>query len=52
MKISAPAGIEAELRPGLSAADLESCIGDYDGLAVRSATRRPPKSDGEGYALR
>src|SRR5207248_3106307 len=25
-------GIEAELRPGLSAADLEGCIGDYDGL--------------------
>src|SRR5258707_2463583 len=36
-------GIEAELRPGLSAADLESCISDYDGLAVRSATKATAK---------
>src|SRR6266481_4359667 len=32
-------GIEAELRAGLSAIELEGCIGDYDGLAVRSATK-------------
>src|SRR5439155_21455521 len=36
-------GIEAVLRPGLSADDLESCIGDYDGLAVRSATKATAK---------
>jgi D-3-phosphoglycerate dehydrogenase len=36
-------GIEAELRPGLSAVDLEGCIGGYDGLAVRSATKATAK---------
>jgi D-3-phosphoglycerate dehydrogenase len=32
-------GIEADLRPGLSPAELEACIGAYNGLAVRSATK-------------
>jgi D-3-phosphoglycerate dehydrogenase / 2-oxoglutarate reductase len=32
-------GIEADFRAGLSAIELEGCIGDYDGLAVRSATK-------------
>lgn len=32
-------GIEAEVRPGLSPADLRAIIGAYDGLAIRSATK-------------
>jgi len=32
-------GIEADLRPGLAPDELESLIGDYDGLAIRSATK-------------
>ncbi|WP_119460795.1 phosphoglycerate dehydrogenase [Rhodospirillaceae bacterium SYSU D60014] len=31
--------IAVDVRPGLPAAELEACIGDYDGLAVRSATK-------------
>ena len=31
--------IAVDFRPGLPAAELEACIGDYDGLAVRSATK-------------
>jgi D-3-phosphoglycerate dehydrogenase / 2-oxoglutarate reductase len=32
-------GIEVDARPGLDKSDLLSAIGDYDGLAVRSATK-------------
>src|SRR3954452_20808539 len=32
-------GIEVDLKPGLSPADLRAVIGPYDGLAVRSATK-------------
>ena len=32
-------GIEVDLKPGLSPADLRAIIGDYDGLAIRSATK-------------
>ncbi|WP_029006768.1 phosphoglycerate dehydrogenase [Azospirillum halopraeferens] len=32
-------GIEADVRVGLSADELKAVIGDYDGLAVRSATK-------------
>ncbi len=32
-------GIEADVRHGLSPAELRGIIGDYDGLAVRSATK-------------
>src|SRR3984885_889956 len=32
-------GIEVDLKPGLSPADLRSIIAPYDGLAVRSATK-------------
>ncbi len=32
-------GLTADVRPGLSPAELLACIGDYDGLAVRSATK-------------
>ncbi len=32
-------GIETDFKPGLSPADLRAIIGQYDGLAVRSATK-------------
>src|SRR5690242_1983298 len=32
-------GIETDLKPGLSPADLRAIIASYDGLAVRSATK-------------
>ena len=32
-------GIEVDFKPGLAPADLRAIIGDYDGLAVRSATK-------------
>ncbi|MDE2582049.1 MAG: phosphoglycerate dehydrogenase [Rhodospirillales bacterium] len=32
-------GVEVDLKPGLSAPDLRAIIGDYDGLAIRSATK-------------
>ena len=32
-------GIEADLKPGLSPAELRAIIGEYDGLAIRSATK-------------
>ncbi len=32
-------GIEVDLKPGLSPAELRAIIGDYDGLAIRSATK-------------
>lgn len=32
-------GIEVDLKPGLSSADLRAIIGTYDGLAIRSATK-------------
>jgi D-3-phosphoglycerate dehydrogenase / 2-oxoglutarate reductase len=32
-------GIEVDLKPGLSPTELRAVIGDYDGLAIRSATK-------------
>jgi D-3-phosphoglycerate dehydrogenase / 2-oxoglutarate reductase len=32
-------GIDVDLKPGLSPADLRATIGEYDGLAIRSATK-------------
>ncbi len=32
-------GIEADVKPGLQPAELRAIIGEYDGLAVRSATK-------------
>ena len=32
-------GIEVDLKPGLSPADLRAIIAEYDGLAIRSATK-------------
>jgi D-3-phosphoglycerate dehydrogenase len=52
MEIFRARGIEADLRTGLSAAELESCIADYDGLAVRSATRATAKLIGKAERLK
>src|SRR5438552_6762189 len=38
-EILAARGIEVDFRPGLPAPELKECIGAYDGLAVRSATK-------------
>ncbi len=35
-------GIEVDVKSGMSADELIACIGDYDGLAVRSATKVTP----------
>ncbi|MEQ1613520.1 MAG: phosphoglycerate dehydrogenase, partial [Hyphomicrobiaceae bacterium] len=32
-------GLAVDFKPGLSKEDLEKIIGDYDGLAIRSATK-------------
>ena len=32
-------GVEVDVKPGMSPEELKACIGDYDGLAIRSATR-------------
>ena len=32
-------GVEVDERPGLSKEELKAIIGDYDGLAIRSATK-------------
>ncbi|MEE8515840.1 MAG: hydroxyacid dehydrogenase, partial [Alphaproteobacteria bacterium] len=36
-------GVEADFKPGMKADELLACIGDYDGLAVRSATKLTAK---------
>jgi D-3-phosphoglycerate dehydrogenase / 2-oxoglutarate reductase len=32
-------GIEVDVKPGMTPEELKACIGEYDGLAVRSATK-------------
>ena len=32
-------GVEVDVKPGMSVEELTSCIGDYDGLAIRSSTK-------------
>ena len=36
-------GIEVDFKTGLTEAELIACIGDYDGLAIRSATKVTPE---------
>jgi len=36
-------GIDVDVKPGMSEDELIACIGDYDGLAVRSATKATQK---------
>ena len=38
-KVFADRGIEADVNPGMEAAELKACIGAYAGLAVRSASK-------------
>lgn len=38
-EIFASRGVEADFKPGLAKSELVALIGDYDGLAVRSATK-------------
>ena len=40
------AGIEVDFKPGLSAEELGEIIGEYDGLAIRSATKVTPPTIG------
>jgi len=39
LAIFAERGVEADNKPGMSKEELLACIGEYDGLAIRSATR-------------
>jgi len=39
VKVFEDRGVEVDFKPGMSADELLECIGDYDGLAVRSATK-------------
>ncbi len=39
VEIFAARGIDANVRPGLSPAELRTIVGEYDGLAIRSATK-------------
>jgi D-3-phosphoglycerate dehydrogenase / 2-oxoglutarate reductase len=45
-------GIETDVKVGLSKEDLERAIGDYDGLAVRSATKVTEKVIGAAQRLK
>lgn len=38
-EIFADRGVEVDVKPGMSPEELIACIGEYDGLAVRSATK-------------
>ncbi|HER26721.1 MAG TPA: phosphoglycerate dehydrogenase, partial [Rhodospirillales bacterium] len=38
-EIFAERGIDVDVKPGMTADELIACIGDYDGLAIRSATK-------------
>ena len=41
-KVFEDRGVEVDFKPGMSAEDLLACIHEYDGLAVRSATKVTP----------
>ena len=36
-------GVEVDVKPGMTPEELIACIGDYDGLAIRSATKVTPE---------
>lgn len=42
VKVFEERGVEVDFKPGLSAEDLLGCIDQYDGLAIRSATKVTP----------
>ena len=37
-------GVEVNVKPGMTPEELIACIGDYDGLAIRSATKVTPEA--------
>jgi D-3-phosphoglycerate dehydrogenase len=39
IEILKKAGIEVDVKTGMSPAELKSCIGEYSGLIIRSATK-------------
>lgn len=41
-KVFEDRGVEVDFKPGMSAEDLLACIHEYDGLAIRSATKVTP----------
>ena len=45
-------GVDVDFRPGLSAEELLEIIGDYDGLAIRSATKVTSEVLAKGHKLR
>ena len=42
-EIFAARGLEVDVKPGMSEDELIACIGEYDGLAIRSATKATAK---------
>jgi len=42
-KVFEDRGVEVDFKPGMSAEDLLACIHEYDGLAIRSATKVTPE---------
>ena len=36
-------GVDVDVKPGMTPEELAACIGDYDGLAIRSATKVTPE---------
>ena len=42
-EIFAARGLEGDVKPGMSEDELIACIGEYDGLAIRSATKATAK---------
>jgi D-3-phosphoglycerate dehydrogenase / 2-oxoglutarate reductase len=36
-------GVEVDVKPGMTPEELKACIGEYDGLAIRSATKATPE---------
>ncbi|MBF0519609.1 MAG: phosphoglycerate dehydrogenase [Nitrospirae bacterium] len=39
LEILKSAGLEVDVKPGMSADELKGCIADYDGIVIRSATK-------------
>ena len=51
-KVFTSRGIDVDVKVGLEKAELAKIIGDYDGLAVRSATKASDKIIGQGDRLK
>lgn len=42
-KVFQARGVDVDYKPGMTPEELKACIGDYDGLAIRSATKVTPE---------